>query len=82
VTSNRAQDQARPIGRGGPASAAQQHRAEPEPAGDTEPRADSSAPAAKLGRRWGVRIHWGIVFAVIASIILWLGIRTVAGLVF
>jgi hypothetical protein len=27
-----------------------------------------------------VRVHWGIVFAVVASVVLWLAIRAVVGL--
>jgi hypothetical protein len=37
-------------------------------------------PIARHGRRWSLRIHWGIVFAVVASLALWLAIKTLIGL--
>ena len=39
-------------------------------------------PIPQSGRKWSIRVHWGIVFAVVASLILWFLIRTVAALVF
>ena len=72
VTNNRAQDQARTVGRAQPVPAAQEQRAEPRP--------QTVAPSASSTRRWSVRVHWGIVFAVVASLILWLAIKTIVGL--
>ena len=39
-------------------------------------------PIDRSGRRWTVRVHWGIVFAIVASLILWLAIKTVVDLAF
>lgn len=82
VTSNRAQDQARPIGRAGTVSGAQQPRAGAGATGSGgEQRSEAPVPIAKSGRHWSVRVHWGIVFAVVASVVLWLAIKMVISLV-
>ena len=39
-------------------------------------------PIDRSRRRWTVRVHWGIVFAVVASLILWLAIKAVVDLAF
>ncbi len=39
-------------------------------------------PLARHRRRWRVRLHWGIVFAVVASLVLWFAIKTVIGFAF
>ena len=38
--------------------------------------------AQKVQTKWNVRVHWGIIFAVVASLALWLLIRTLVGLAF
>jgi hypothetical protein len=58
----------------------------------TEQRARSGAPATDASvvelhapgvrTTWKVRVHWGITFAVVASLALWLLIRTLVGLAF
>ena len=53
---------------------------EAHPAATLEP--DRVVPPAQQGRRWSVRVHLGIVFAVVASLVLWLAIKTLIGLVF
>jgi len=83
VNTNRAEDQARPTDGGGPASAGQGRGNQLGAAtGDTDLRSEPVTPLAGSGHRWRVRVHWGIVFAVVASVILWLAIRSVVGLVF
>lgn len=47
---------------------------------DAERRTEDVVPTTKSGRRWSVRVHWGIVFAIVASVVLWLAIRAVVGL--
>jgi hypothetical protein len=73
MNTNRAQDQARP------ATALQTRLEEVErtAAGGEQERV---VPLAQQGRRWSVRIHWGIVFAVVASLVLWLAIKALIGL--
>ena len=78
VNTNRAEDQARPAGR--PAPSRQGVQGAPN---GTGPEADHpGTPAPRPGRRWSVRVHWGIVFAVVASLILWFAIKAVVELVF
>ncbi len=78
VNTNRAQDPARPAGR--PVAALQKRSAE---LAGTEAGTGAEPPRViGHGRRWSVRIHWGIVFAVIASLVLWLAIKALIGLVF
>jgi hypothetical protein len=58
----------------------------------TEQRARSGATATdasvvalhaeEVRTTWKVRVHWGIIFAVVASLALWLLIRTLVGLAF
>jgi len=58
----------------------------------TEQRARSGASATdasvvalhteEVRTTWKVRVHWGIIFAVVASLALWLLIRTLVGLAF
>ena len=58
----------------------------------TEQRARSGATATdasvvelhaqKVQTTWKVRVHWGIIFAVVASLALWLLIRTLVRLAF
>ena len=38
--------------------------------------------AEEVRTKWKVRVHWGIIFAVVASLALWLLIRTLVGLAF
>ena len=38
--------------------------------------------AEEVRAKWKVRVHWGIIFAVVASLALWLLIRTLVGLAF
>src|ERR1700680_3828736 len=84
VKRNHLKDHARPAGHPEPAtalgeggadsSAATSNGAAPNRAGVVQFRA--------AGRRWSVRVHWGIVFAVVASVVLWLAIKTVVELAF
>lgn len=76
VNTNRAQEQVRPAGRLGQATALESHRAAADQA-EVQPQ-----PVPQSGRQWSIRVHWGIVFAVVASLILWLLIKTVVALVF
>jgi hypothetical protein len=80
VNTNRAQD---PAGLARPTAALQKRSTEP---GETDSAAEVEGervlPLAPHGRRWSVRIHWGIVFAVVASVVLWLAIKALIGLVF
>jgi hypothetical protein len=56
----------------------------------TEKRAQSSAMATggsvvelhgqEARAKWNVRVHWGIIFAVVASLALWLLVRELVGL--
>ena len=58
----------------------------------TEQRARSGAAATgesvvelhaqEVQAKWKVRVHWGIIFAVVASLALWLLMRTLVGLAF
>jgi hypothetical protein len=72
-------------------------RSRPQPALDLQPEdADASMtaggpsvshaarviPVERSRRRWTVRVHWGIVFAIVASLILWFAIKSVVDLVF
>jgi len=79
VKTNRAADQARGAVGGGAASAVEERR---NPAGAAAGGSESVVPLAGSGRRWSVRVHWGIVFAIAASVILWLAIKSVVGLAF
>ena len=80
MNTNRAEDQARLAGR--LASA----RPQPADNGTTDDGAGVGqrpiAPPPRIGRRWSVRVHWGIVFAIVASLVLWFAIKIVVGLVF
>jgi ABC-type uncharacterized transport system permease subunit len=38
--------------------------------------------AQEVRTKWKVRVHWGIIFAVVASLALWLLIRTLVGFAF
>ena len=40
------------------------------------------ARAQAIETKWKVRVHWGIIFAVIASLALWLSIRALIGFLF
>jgi len=44
--------------------------------------AEGVTPLETSRRRWTVRVHWGIVFAIVASLTLWFAIKTVVELVF
>ena len=61
-------------------TALQKLHAEIEDSAALEP--ERAAPRASAGRGWTVRIHWGLVFAVAASLVLWFGIKTLIGLAF
>lgn len=80
VNINRAEDRARLAGR---SASARQQAAED---GATDHGAGaarrSSAARVRFGRRWSVRVHWGIVFALVASLVLWFAIKSIFGLVF
>ena len=80
MNTNRAEDQARPAGR--PALA----RRQPAGGGATDRGASVGqqpiSEPARIRRRWSVRVHWGIVFAIVASLILWLAIKTLIGLMY
>lgn len=80
VNINRAEDRARLAGR----SASARQQAAEDGATDHGVRAaqQASAAPARVGRQWGIRVHWGIVFALVASFVLWFAIKTVFGLVF
>jgi hypothetical protein len=79
VKINHAKDEARPDGRERGASALREdHAAAPE----TAPRIGDAVPLARSGRTWMVRVRWGIVFAIVMSLILWFAIKTVIGLAF
>ncbi|GEM_PF-2990904 len=75
MKSNQVQDQGRPAGRSGSASVPIRAQAD---GSDTA----ESAPVARIRPRWTVRIHWGIIFAVVASVLLWLGIKALFDLAF
>lgn len=80
MNTNRAEDQARPAGRLAPA---RQQGAED---GATDDGAGAGqqpiTEPVRIRRRWSVRVHWGIVFAIAASLILWFAIKTMIELVF
>jgi hypothetical protein len=75
VKSNRPEDQAR--------------LREPLPEDDTLEASDGDALARSAdvvrlpapGRPLSVRVHWGIVFAAVASLVLWFAIKSVVELV-
>ena len=72
----------RPSGRSGLTSALQKAPEEQSaPAGNEAGSHPAGAiPLAASGRRWTVRVHWGIVFAIVASVIFWFVIKTVVQL--
>jgi hypothetical protein len=78
VNTHRAQDQARSAAQ--PAPASQKGPSAGATGDGAETQQQRPIPFQRSGRRWGVRVHWGIVFAIVASLILWFAIKTVAGL--
>jgi hypothetical protein len=82
VKISQAKDQAR--SRAQPASELQPEDAdESAAAGDrSASRAAGVLPIDRPSRRWIVRVHWGVVFAIVASLILWFAVKTVVDLVF
>jgi hypothetical protein len=75
VKINHAKDPARPVGRERATSALREdHGTVPESAS----RVEDTVPLARSGRI--VRVHWGIVLAIVSSLILWFAIKTVIGL--
>ena len=81
MNTNRAQDQAPATGRATTALQKQSTEVDSAPA-PTKTQRDRVVPLAGANRRWRVRIHWGIAFAVAASLVLWLAIKSVIGLLF
>jgi ABC-type uncharacterized transport system permease subunit len=77
VKINYAKNQTRPVGRERAASAPREDHAD---APEVASRVEDAVPLAQQGGRWTVRVHWGIVLAIVASLILWLAIKTVIGL--
>jgi len=77
-----AQDQARPQGRAAVGRSLQMQRVEDRAGDQAEVQQPQPILPAPSGRRWSVRVHWGIVIAVVASLILWFAIKTVLGLLF
>lgn len=82
VKINQAKDQAR---------ARPQSASDPQPEDADEPMAVGNplaSPAVAVtsiktsGRRWTVRVHWGIIFAIVASLILWFAIKSFVELAF
>ena len=80
---SQAKDQVRPVGGLRAAS-----EAEPAQAGDpVAPDKGFASPAAgvirleRSSRRWTARVHWGIVFAIVASLVLWFAIKSIVALV-
>ena len=69
-------------GRSGSTSALQKAPADQSATADNEAGSHPAGaiPLATSGRRWTVRVHWGIVFAIVASVILWFVIKTVVQL--
>lgn len=80
VNTNRAQDEARAVDR--PRAPQKQSQDSPDAGIAPATERERVVPLAQQGRRWTVRIHWGIVFAVVASLVLWLAIKIVIGLAF
>ena len=80
VITNRAQDQARSAAQS--MSALQKPPAASGAANDDAIQGQQVTPLAPSSRRWSVRVHWGIIFAIAASFVLWFVIATVARLVF
>jgi hypothetical protein len=39
-------------------------------------------PLERSSRRWTVRVHWGIIFAIVASLVLWFAIKSIVARVF
>ena len=80
VKISQAKDQARAAARPQPASDLQPEDAdEPTPAAT---RAAGAVPIDRSSRRWTMRVHWGIVFAIVASLILWFAIKSAVDLAF
>jgi hypothetical protein len=84
VKISQAKDQARSAARPQPSSDLQPEDAdEPTPAADRfASRAADAVPIDRSRRRWTVRVHWGIVFAIVASLILWFAIKSAVDLAF
>ena len=80
MNTNRAEDQARPAGR--LASARQQAAVESATHDGAGAGQQAITEPVRIRGRWSVRVHWGIVFAIVASLILWFAIKTLVGLVF
>ena len=81
---SQAKDQARPADR-------RQSASVPQPEDPDEPMAvgkplvspgEGVTSIKTSGRRWTVRVHWGIIFAIVASLILWFAIKSVVELAF
>lgn len=81
---SQAKGQARPAGRSQLASDLQPEDADErtEAGNRLVSRAAGVIPIDRPSRRWTVRVHWGIVFAIVASLILWVGIKSVVDLAF
>jgi len=79
-----AKDQARPAGRPRRAPALPEGQANESAATGNGASSGPTrvVPLARSRRRWSVRVHWGIVFAVAASLILWFAIKAVIDLAF
>ena len=80
VISNRAQNQGRSAGQS--MTAAQNSPVAGAVANGDAMQGEQVIPLARSSRRWSVRVHWGIIFAVAASLSLWFIIATVARLAF
>jgi hypothetical protein len=52
------------------------------PGGSAGPEPMLEAPSQSAVKKWKVRLHWGIIFAVVSSLALWLFIRELISLAF
>ena len=83
VKISQAKDQVRPVGGLRAASEVERARAD-DPVAPERAFASPAAgviPLERSSRRWTVRVHWGIVFAIVASLVLWFAIKSIVALV-